>query len=250
MRVSLRQRLLTGNELLARVYHRHKRAINENLGLVIALAASCAAIWTGYEARHARLDAKSAADESLKVQQDSVLAQKNSVDAQIKAMRLEQRPYLRVTPVGFKPTHIAGDQVEKARDGYVGIFKLETHGRTPAIKVDWELHCGLMKSPENLEHWDVSQFRGEARGYIKHFAVANDGDLFTSSCMFSTADFRESIKQRNKGFGDSASRVTFVIIVTYKDLFSDTHHTMECFDLTAQVPFELLSCNDFAPTID
>jgi fumarate hydratase class II len=59
-------------DAVANRQHRKTKTINENLGLIIALAASGAAVGTGYEAHHARLEARTAAEQSLKVQHDSV----------------------------------------------------------------------------------------------------------------------------------------------------------------------------------
>jgi hypothetical protein len=97
-KTDLMHHMRVGMGKLADKYRQHRKTVNENLGLIIALAASCAAVWTGYEARHARLEARTAVEQSLKVQQESVQAQTKSVDAQIASMRLEQRPYVRVTP--------------------------------------------------------------------------------------------------------------------------------------------------------
>jgi hypothetical protein len=48
-----------------KLYRQHRKNLNDHLGITIALAASGAAIWSGYEV----------AERSLQVQQDSVKAQ-------------------------------------------------------------------------------------------------------------------------------------------------------------------------------
>jgi hypothetical protein len=63
-----------GTDALVNRYRQHRKTMNQNLGLTVALAASGAAIWTEYEARNARLEATIAAEQSLKVQQKSVQA--------------------------------------------------------------------------------------------------------------------------------------------------------------------------------
>ncbi|HEY6250871.1 MAG TPA: hypothetical protein VI685_13000 [Candidatus Angelobacter sp.] len=66
-----------------------QKARRDWMMMIITFAAVAAAYWAGYEARRARFEAAGTAAESLKVQQ-------KSVDAQIRAMQIEQRPYVSV----------------------------------------------------------------------------------------------------------------------------------------------------------
>ena len=92
---------------LSEMYRMRRRNLSENLGIVIALAASCAAMWTGYEAHRARLEAAVAA-------RDSVSVQGKAVQAQIDAMRVDERPYVLVRVVGVRKA----DKVDQDENDY------------------------------------------------------------------------------------------------------------------------------------
>ncbi|MGC2694916.1 MAG: hypothetical protein WA738_03915 [Candidatus Angelobacter sp.] len=86
--------------LRLRIYWaRRQRAINRNLGLIIALLASAAAVWSGNEAHMARLDA-------------------------LDAMRLLQRPYVSV---------LSGAWNNDGVDGQAVSVRLKNYGATPAV---------------------------------------------------------------------------------------------------------------------
>jgi hypothetical protein len=239
---------------LAEKYRQRRKTVNENLGLIIALAASCAALWTGYEARHARLEARAAAEQSLKVQQDSVNAQTKSVDAQIASMRLEQRPYMKVTPVGVVPKWFAGSPPEvPAQDGYLATFNLLTVGRTPAISVEWKIDQGFRRRGQFNVDLGEADDAYSSLVWIDRFPVANSGDTFVAKLPFTKRVFYLTVSDRNRTPGN-ARILTFIVDVNYTDLFSDKHHTQECFYVVADpnLPLQLVPCNheDFKSVIE
>jgi len=177
---------------LAEFYRKHRKGVNENLGLFIALAACGAAMWTGYEARRARFDAASIADQSLKVQHDSV-------EAQITAMRVDQRPFIRVVPVGVK----AGDGADSDME-YRTVFKLVSTGRTPATFVKWDAYCDVLGSNQIAgvaqTEKEAMRMRGDGMvvilgetGFTRTTggeAVLNNGDSIQVDCPFSKKAYR------------------------------------------------------------
>jgi hypothetical protein len=89
-----------------------RKRISENLALIIAIAAVVIALW------------------SARIQQD--------------AMRLDERPYLKVTFSGVAVHQRARDAVHEARpDGYEVKMQVEVSGKTPAFRVDSSGFCDV-----------------------------------------------------------------------------------------------------------
>jgi hypothetical protein len=248
-------------ETPADLYRKHRKNVNENLGLIIALAACGAAMWTGYEARHSRLEAANIADQSLKVQHESV-------QAQINAVRFDERPYIRVATVGVKP---AGK--EDTDDDYQAVFKLVAIGRTPATFLNWNVYCrildanqitgvvqtekeGLTKAPPNSELIVLAE-TGLTRATSSE-AVLNSGDSIQVDCPFSRNDYRSGkddvdVDTDKQITTDKSNMMTFIVDVTYSDVFDSKHRTQQCFYVPngdSPMHAKLLSCKKYKPVIE
>jgi hypothetical protein len=239
---------------IAERYRQHRKTVNENLGLIVGLLASAAAIWTRYEARHARLEAQDAAHKSLLVQQDSVTAQIKSVDAQIAAMRFEQRPYVRVVPVGIMPTGSLGRSDYVGPNGDVGTFKLTVFGRTPATLLSWRIECGPAQANQIGSGQSLS---GPVAVEESQMAVANDSDSAKVYCPFTEKLYHSATDEgirHGLSSPDTFMVITFVVDVTYQDVFLDKHRTKECFYvwpfLKSPIAEKLISCGKFTPIIE
>jgi hypothetical protein len=248
-------------EDLADWYRKRRKNVNENLGLLIALAACGAAMWTGYEARHARLEAASIADQSLKVQHESV-------QAQITALRFDERPYMRVATVGVKPS-----DKEDPDDDYQAVFKLVAIGRTPATFLHWNVYCGVLDANQIT---GVAQTEREARARAlpdsvmiilaetsltsatSNEAVLNNGESIQVDCPFSRKDYKSGkddveIDTDKQFTNDKSTMMTFIIDVAYSDVFDSTHKTQQCFYVpTGESPIhaKLLSCRKYKAVIE
>jgi hypothetical protein len=248
-------------ETIADLYRKRRKNVNENLGLLIALAACGAAMWTGYEARHTRLEAANIADQSLKVQHESV-------QAQITAVRFDERPYIRVATVGVKPA-----DKEDTDDDYRAVFKLVAIGRTPATFLNWNVYCAV---------WDANQITGvvqtEKEGLTKaqpngelivladtgltrttsNGAVLNSGDSIQVHCPFSQKDYQSGkddveIDTDKQITTDRSTMMTFIVDVTYSDVFDSKHRTQQCFYIPigdSPIRKKLLSCQKYKPVIE
>ncbi len=125
-------------------YERNRKVVNENLGLIIAVFAAGAAIWSGWIARRA-----------LAVQSE--------------ATRLEYRPYVsvRFTKASFvKPQRFADGKIMPESSGYEVAVQIASIGKTPAKNLrvqgfcDREqkgLHNGWMKAEWPLLFDDTEQ---------------------------------------------------------------------------------------------
>lgn len=250
-------------EALGEVYRKHRKSVAENLGLIIALAASTAAIWTGYEARHARLEAANAAEQSLKVQRDSV-------NAQITTMRVDERPYIRVMPVGVKPA-----DKEDRDDGYPyqAVFNLVAVGRTPATFLNWNVYCRTLdanqiggaiereadKGPPNAPpDADLIVLRETSfNRTTNREAVLNNGESISVNCIFSKEDYKSGkddvdIDLAKEITNDKSTMMTFIVDVAYSDVFDSKHKTQQCFYVPngdSPIHAKLLSCKKFTPFV-
>lgn len=251
-------------ETLTEMYQRHRKNIVENLGVIIALAASVAAVWTGYEARHARLEAASAAEKSFNVQRDSV-------DAQITTMRVDERPYIRVSPIGVKPAD-KGDR----DDGYPyqAVFNLSALGRTPATLLTWNVYCTVLeanqlggmiekerdKGPPNAPPDSVFVVRTET-GFNRTTnsqAVLNNGESVPVNCIFSKEDYASGeddvdIDTDKQITNDKSRMMTFIVDVFYSDVFQSQHKTQQCFYVPngkSPIHEALLSCKKYIPLVE
>jgi hypothetical protein len=249
------------NERLAETYRKRRKDLNQNLGLLIALAASCAAIWTGYEARHTRLEAGFAAKDSLDVQH-------KAVQAQIDTMRLDERPYIRVGAVGVKRTDEA-DPDEP--DYYRAAFKLIAVGRTPATFLKWNVRCSLLQANQ-LTGTALTEKEARTRSNetllilgesdltraTNSEAVLNSAESIEVECPFSKKDYlaaKDDVEydEHTKTFDDKSNMMTFIVDVLYSDVFDAKHRTEQCFYVpvgTSPTREKLLPCHQFKPVID
>ena len=74
---------------MSKWYERHRKTVNENLGLIVSLLTAIFARWAGYEARQAGMDASNEAEKQI-------VQQSRSVDAQVQAMQLDERPFISI----------------------------------------------------------------------------------------------------------------------------------------------------------
>lgn len=247
-------------ETLAEWYRKHRKNVNENLGLLIALAACGAAIWTGHEARRTRFDAANAADQSVKVQHDSL-------QAQITTMRLDERPFVRVGTVGVK----LADKADTDLD-YQAVFKLVAFGRTPAAVLKWNVYCGLLDSNQitgvaQTEKEAIAEERDDDSFVILRGsalaretggeAVLNNGDSIQVECPFSKKDYHSGrddvhIDVKKQITDDKSNMMTFIVDVAYGDVFDSKHKTQQCFYVpngNSPLRAKLLSCHKYKPIV-
>jgi hypothetical protein len=194
--------LSTFRKRVAYNYDQHRKTINENLGLIIALLASAAAVWSGYEAHKSRQEARNAADKSLAIQQQSV-------DAQIEAMRLEQRPYVEAQfqnlSFGF--------------DGYSFNIRLTSKGNTPAVNVHLLPYCTNKSDGEEVLDFKTLPQRPDLQSTEKQNPL-NTQYLMPQSSTSVPCNIQElSLSSRVIG------------VVSYTDLFNQNHHTPFCFHI-------------------
>jgi hypothetical protein len=193
------------------LYEQHRHFINENFGLVIALFAAVAAFWTGYEARHARLEATEIGKQSLEKQQASVDAQKKSVDAQIQAMQLDERPFIRVDAAeikeGTQPSLIDRTHI----DTFNTAMKYSVSGKTPAINIRF--------------------FFGYDDGYLpeveihKRLQIVRQNEGYTESLLYPDNFVSSDLTYPRKPEG-----ITVYGFVVYNDLFHVSHRTEFCYN--------------------
>ena len=95
-----------------------QKAVRDWFLVALTLIAVGAAYWTGYEARHSRMEATGAARESL--------------DVQTEAMQLDERPYIRVDY----------DHAEQGATGTIyASIKITASGRTPSRDIKFRMIC-------------------------------------------------------------------------------------------------------------
>jgi hypothetical protein len=242
------------------MYRMRRRNLSENLGIVIALAASCAAMWTGYEAHRARLEAAVAA-------RDSVSVQGKAVQAQIDAMRVDERPYVLVRVVGVRKA----DKVDQDENDYQGVFRLDAVGRTPATVLKWNVRCGLLEANQLT---GTALTEKEAMGKNETLLILGESDLTRATsnrailysgesieigCPFSKKDYlaaRDGVEydEDRKTFDDKSEMITFLVDVAYSDVFSAKHRSELCFYIpigtTLPAREKLLPCQQFRPAIE
>jgi hypothetical protein len=209
-----------------------QKARRDWMMLIITFAAVAAAYWTGWEARHARMEATLAAKESLKAQQQSV-------DAQIQAMQYEQRPYIRASIGPIKREE--GDFGVKL---YTFPISFQVSGKTPALDVT--VFSG---------RYDASPAQFKQKDYERLLQNAAPDDLSHQSLAYSDSVFNILAEfKRDQNF------FTIFGYVQYKDLFQVTHRTEFCYvmaggrmgDDLMRVQSNLyraVPCLDFTPTI-
>lgn len=110
-------------------YRREQKAINENLGLIVALLAAAAAIWSGFEAHKARLD--------------SAEIGRGILQAHIDATQLDERPFLVAAESGWKLEAHPGLQSTVVQIS----LKARASGKTPAFNVAIREACVFDPNP-------------------------------------------------------------------------------------------------------
>lgn len=217
-------------------YEQHRKTINENLGLIIALLASAAAVWSGYEAHRSRTEARVAADRSLMVQQQSVDAQKKSVDAQIQATQLDERPFIIVDMGEIRET----TQTSVIDLTKVTVFstylKYSVSGRTPAINVRFFSGYG-----------EGTLLGSEVRKLLQTAVRQNEN--LTESLIYPGNSVSSEIT-----YPEAPEGITFYGFVVYDDLFHVSHKTDFCYNAynflrTSKTKHLPVLCSQFIPEI-
>ncbi len=186
-----------------------QKAKRDWMMVIITFAAVAAAYWTGYEARHARIEAAQAAKESLRTQQQSV-------DAQIQTMQVEQRPYINVTFERFNTDPLGSDSVQVH-------VNLTSNGRTPATAVRVRTYCEQAEITDfskvldpSKKLWENPTPRESIYESIQDRDYLMPGQSMQTECSFVVdAHSEEPMK--------------IIGIVSYIDLFELPHITPFCF---------------------
>ena len=113
-------------------YRQERKAINENFGLIVALLAAAAAVWSGYEAHLGRIDA-------AKLGRDMLLAH-------VEATRLDERPFIVPIATEWK----LDTRVRTHSQVILLSLKARATGRTPAFDVNIREACIL--DPNSFTH--------------------------------------------------------------------------------------------------
>lgn len=202
-------------------------------------------------------------DKSLKVQQESV-------DTQIATMKLDQRPYIRVAAIGVRPA----DKGDTDND-YQGVLSLVAIGRTPATFLQWKVYCAIFESNEingavwtegevakrpNIHGGENLIILGESgvTWTTSSEAVLNSGDSIQVECPFSRTDYlsgkpNDDVDADRQIVDDKSTMMTFIVDVTYSDVFDSKHRTQQCFyvpDGNSPVRAKLLSCQKYRPILE
>lgn len=208
-------------------YEHHRKKVNENLGLLIALAASLAAIWTGHEATRGRIEAANASTESLRIQQQSVDAQIKLLEAQTNAFRFATEPIISVKAGNVAVARHANQITMTASVAFV------VEGKTPALEVRSEVSCRLeenfygMSGPLESNYYSLTSFIEPNHPVTTHECQATTGRPNTTLVVYGQ--------------------------IKYVDFHRQNHHTPFCFYLPYQrfvqrKPF--LSCPESDGTFD
>ena len=157
-----------------------RRVISQNLGLVVAVAAVAIALW------------------SAKIQRD--------------AMRLDERPYLKVSFESIKsvkPDHIANGLHVSPWIGYDADVEIQVSGKTPAFNVAARGTC----FPEH---------------FLKEQGTDNGQTWRLWPFLF---DEKQSLRchvEQDLPNGDLPPNVPFNLTVHYDDIFNNHHVTTFC----------------------
>jgi hypothetical protein len=179
-----------------------QKATREWLMLIITVAAVLAGAWTAYEARHARIEAAQAAKDSLSTQQQSV-------NAQIEAMQLDERPFVVVQ---------SGDW--SIRRGYsahkvVGLvptvsYRIAVRGKTPAMNIYITAICTL-----DEQYQTATKSPSPKADFLSQFLSEGDSPGY----------FLDGLRVRQ----GAQPRLRFVGELSYSDYFQKLHHSPFCF---------------------
>jgi hypothetical protein len=212
-----------------------QKAKRDWMMLIITFAAVAAAYWTGWEARHARLEATDVGKQSIEKQQAAIDAQTKSVDAQIQAMQLEQRPYVSLRA-----------KVSSSGNTSSMFVSPEVSGRTPALNL-------TLIGDRRLEDESAQAFIADLRRRQK-----NKGDFrsFPQSVLYiPIANPGQQLPSYLLGVFPADPRYTQKLsgIVIYTDLFNKEHYMKFCFQYLRglfSLPGEPVQCDAFAPEIN
>jgi hypothetical protein len=214
-------------------YERRRKEINDNVGLIIALSAAGAAIWSGYVAQKAREESKAAADtaiglqeksftEQLKSARDSLRIQQGSVDAQIKSMVLDERPYIMVDY----------DRVEMHSNEDEVYIKITALGRTPPVGITLDIRCTELGEPSS------KTFRRDA-------VEANALFVYSGQSFYPLVDCHRDPNEKQTG--ELLTEGWAYGVVRYQDIFKKLHYTKFCFNFlpSKRNPKDFEFCHDF-----
>lgn len=174
-------------------YRRERKTINENFGLIVALLAAAAAVWSGYEAHLGRIEAATLSRDMLQ--------------AHVEATRLDERPFIVPIATGWKLDTRVGTQSAVI----LLALKARATGRTPAFDVNIREACIL--DPNSFTHLpDFSAL--EPAFQLSPILVSNQES--SMDCPV-TRDLREQGYVR--AYGE----------LLYVDLFRQKHSATFCF---------------------
>jgi hypothetical protein len=182
-----------------------QKAIREWLMLIITVAAVAAAAWTAYEARQARIEAAEAATKSF--------------DAQAATMRLDERPYVKLS---FQDAQFVTFRELNLPPGVGQMLMskslLTVYGRTAALDVFVEAKCEAgshgVKPPTQ---------RGATLPYV--FPMVAPAESNEVRCGV------ELNKENLQTFKEEDNVFMYYGTVFYKDIFKQDHMTQFCWTI-------------------
>jgi hypothetical protein len=198
-----------------------QKAKREVMMLIITFAAVAAAFWTGWEARHARIEAKGAADRIFQTQIDT--------------MQLDERPYLkpafqRMVSFGLEPTDRKTAILESNQ-------VLSVYGRTPALHVRIYSRCGLEHEPVLL----IDEPRDGSMRLTAEFPILSPGE---SSNRVGCITDRPV---------ESHEAINYYGSVFYEDIFHASHMIQFCwtiiYDARSNSTISAWPCENVVPKI-
>jgi hypothetical protein len=194
----------------------------DNLGLIVALLAAAFTAWQGYEARKARVNADQFA-------RDTITLQKEAVDAQTQATRLDERPYVNVVPSGHQFGRHPSATGSPATLFFQTQLKLVTSGRMPAMQVNlgWECDEYIPETgPGRITKELLSGGQIEKMTSFAHLTTS--GEMIAGDCTQDISPKREQIP------------ILYIVgDVAYKDYFGNPWEEPFCYK--GQFPESLTS---------
>jgi hypothetical protein len=187
--------------------------------VIVTVFAVLVAFWTGMEARKARIEAGTIGRESLE-------KQSRSIDAQIAAMKLDERPYILVQYDSFTQEEELNGATLPSERGYVPHITLTSVGRTPALNITIDSTCN--------------------EGFKTDYSVKSSGRidyamLIPSKSVTSHCDRYLDASQPVNGVA-GPSGFDYWGMVRYQDIQGDRHQTPFCFSMDP-MKREVSECN-------
>lgn len=197
----MKQPFLGGISLWLRIriyFARHRKHVNENLGLIVALLAAAFAGWASWEAHEARIDTHN----------DSLLG-----------LKVAQRSYLEVEDATF-------DSLSKTRTDSHANFSVKVYGNSPAFNINVEAHCFVTPKIGNNALYSLDGGGGSNLSYL--YSAWDQDNVHSYPVFIPGTPYKEVALCSTLNNGDLDGFISYGV-VRYDDVFDDHHFTEYCF---------------------